>query len=114
MKLGVLLPHTKLYGGVKRFLELGNIFVEKGHEFYVFTPDGAPPEWFDFKGNVTRFGNLQKDFVDVLWTTTPEYVPMMLASSAKHKIFSAEWPARKRHCRSHNPESSVLLQRHSI
>ena len=87
MKLGVLLPHTKLYGGVKRFLELGNIFVEKGHEFYVFTPDGAPPEWFDFKGNVTRFGNLQKDFVDVLWTTTPEYVPMMLASSAKHKIF---------------------------
>ena len=40
MKLGVLLPHTKLYGGVKRFLELGNIFVEKGHDFYVFTPDG--------------------------------------------------------------------------
>ena len=39
MNLGVLLPHTKLYGGVKRFLELGNIFVTKGHRFIVFTPD---------------------------------------------------------------------------
>ena len=87
MKLGVLLPHTKLYGGVKRFLELGNIFVEKGHDFYVFTPDGTPPGWFDFKGYVTTFENLQDVSLDALWTTTPEYVPMMLASSAKHKIF---------------------------
>lgn len=44
MILGVLLPHTKLYGGVKRFLELGNIFVEQGHRFIVFTPDGKGPD----------------------------------------------------------------------
>ena len=87
MRLGVLLPHTKLYGGVKRFLELGNIFVEKGHDFYVFTPEGTPPGWFEFKGTVIAFDQLSSVSLDALWTTTPEYVPMMLASSAKHKIF---------------------------
>ena len=43
MILGVLLPHTKLYGGVKRFLELGNIFVEHGHRLIVLTKDGKDP-----------------------------------------------------------------------
>ena len=70
MRLGVLLPHTKLYGGVKRFLELGNIFVEKGHEFYVFTPDGTPPDWFSYKGRMATFSDVQGMELDALWKNT--------------------------------------------
>lgn len=87
MKLGVLLPHTKLYGGVKRFLELGNIFVEKGHDVCIYTPDGAAPTWFDFRGRMATFDRLADDELDALWTTTTSYVPMMLTSHARHKIF---------------------------
>ena len=87
MRLGVLLPHTKLYGGVKRFLELGNIFVEKGHDFYVFTPDGVAPQWFDYKGKMATFPDIQGVELDALWTTTPSDLPMLLQSSAHHKIF---------------------------
>ena len=87
MILGVLLPHTKLYGGVKRFLELGNIFVEKGHRFIVFTPDGVAPTWFDFKGEMATFDSVAKTPLDALWTTTVKFMPMVLASQAKHKIF---------------------------
>lgn len=87
MRLGVLLPHTKLYGGVKRFLELGNIFVEKGHEFYVFTPDGAAPDWFSFKGKMATFADVQNMELDALWTTTPSDLPLLLQSQARHKIF---------------------------
>jgi hypothetical protein len=87
MKLGVLLPHTKLYGGVKRFLELGNIFVEKGHDFYVFTPDGKSPDWFPFKGKMALFSDLPSMELDALWTTTPSDLPLMLQASAHHKIF---------------------------
>lgn len=87
MKLGVLLPHTKLYGGVKRFLELGNIFVEKGHQFIVFTPDGKGPEWFDFHGEMSTFGHIADTQLDALWTTTVKFMPMVLESNAKHKIF---------------------------
>lgn len=87
MNLGVLLPHTKLYGGVKRFLELGNIFVAKGHHFFVFTPDGKAPDWFLFKGEMATFNALPNYQLDALWTTTVEYMPLVLASNAKHKIF---------------------------
>lgn len=87
MKLGVLLPHTKLYGGVKRFLELGNIFVEKGHDFCVFTPDGKAPDWFNYKGRMATFGEVAAAELDALWTTTPDYMHMVLHSKARHKIF---------------------------
>ena len=87
MNLGVLLPHTKLYGGVKRFLELGNIFVTKGHRFIVFTPDGKAPDWFQYKGEMATFDALSNYQMDALWTTTVEYMPIVLASNAKHKIF---------------------------
>lgn len=87
MILGVILPHTKLYGGVKRFLELGNIFVEKGHRFIVFTPDGKAPEWFDFKGEMMTFKDIETCRLDALWTTTVKFMPMVLSSGAVHKIF---------------------------
>lgn len=87
MKLGVLLPHTKLYGGVKRFLELGNIFVEKGHDVCIYTPDAKPPTWFDFKGRMATFDCLPNDELDALWTTTTSYLPMLVDSHARHKIF---------------------------
>lgn len=87
MKLGVLLPHTKLYGGVKRFLELGNIFVRMGHSFYVFTPDGEGPEWFKFEGKMRTFDQTTGTELDALWTTTPKFIPLIEQSGAKHKIF---------------------------
>lgn len=87
MILGVLLPHTKLYGGVKRFLELGNIFVDKGHRFIVFTPDGKAPDWFDFKGEMATFDRIDATRLDALWTTTVKFMPRVLASAARHKIF---------------------------
>lgn len=87
MNIGVLLPHTRLYGGVKRFLELGNIFVEKGHNFFVFTPDGKGPEWFDYKGQMMTFDDIARHPLDALFTTTVAYVPMLLQSGARHKIF---------------------------
>ena len=87
MRLGVLLPHTKLYGGVKRFLALGNIFVEKGHDFCVYTPDATPPDWFSYKGRMATFQQSAEDNLDALWTTTVSYVPMLVASKARHKIF---------------------------
>lgn len=87
LHLGVILPHTRLYGGVKRFLELGNEFVAMGHEFIVFTPDAKGPDWFDFKGRMESFDNINNHELDALWTTTVAYMPMVLESRAEHKIF---------------------------
>ncbi|HPI70626.1 MAG TPA: hypothetical protein PLF99_04825 [Tenuifilaceae bacterium] len=62
MVIGTILPDTKLYGGVKRFLELGNLFEKKGHSAIIYTPLGIPPSWFDYRGKVKTFESLLNYF----------------------------------------------------
>ena len=87
MHLGVILPHTKLYGGVKRFLELGNIFIELGHTFTVYTVEGKSPSWYDFKGETKNFAALQKDDIDALFTTEVKFLEQLTTANTKRKIF---------------------------
>ncbi len=47
MKIAVILPHIKLFGGVKRYLELGNVFVDMGHQFIIYVPEKAKIDWFE-------------------------------------------------------------------
>lgn len=86
MHLGVILPHTKLYGGVKRFLELGNIFIELGHTFTVYTEEGKAPSWYDFKGETKTFADLKKDDIDALFTTEVKFLEQLTTAHAKRKI----------------------------
>lgn len=87
MKLGVILPHTLLYGGVKRFMELGNIFVDKGHEFFVFTKEGIGPTWFDFKGEMKTFTDIATVELDAIFFTEPRFIPLVKESNSKRQIF---------------------------
>ncbi len=87
MRIGVLLPHTKLYGGVKRFLELGNIFTNRGCEIIIFTEEGKHPTWFDFKGKVLTFESLKDETLDALFFTETEYLELALTSKSSRKIF---------------------------
>ena len=87
MHLGVILPHTKLYGGVKRFLELGNIFIELGHTFTVYTVEGKSPSWYDFKGETKKFAALKKDDIDALFTTEVKFLEQLTTANTKRKIF---------------------------
>lgn len=87
MVIGTILPHTKLYGGVKRFLELGNLFEKKGHSAIIYTPLGIPPSWFDYRGKVKTFESLLNDSIDALFFTEPEYLRLALMANAKRKIF---------------------------
>lgn len=87
MNLGVILPHTKLYGGVKRFLELGNIFIELGHNFTVYTIEGKAPVWYDFKGETKTFAALKEDDIDALFTTEVKFLEQLTTANTKRKIF---------------------------
>lgn len=107
LTLGVLLPHTKLYGGVKRFLELGNSFVKAGHDFIVFTPDALAPHWFDFHGRMAAFADLGSYDLDALWTTTVRYMGMVLNSNARHKIFYHVRKSEKIKALARNPEVEI-------
>ena len=86
MNFGVILPHTKLYGGVKRFLELGNALIDLHQHFTVYTPEGKAPDWFHFSGSTKTFASLKEDPIDVLFTTETPFVDVLCSANAKHKV----------------------------
>lgn len=89
LKLGVILPHLKVFGGVKRFFEIGNLLIASGHSFTIFTPAGTPPDWFDFRGDVRRTQELEQYSFDALFITEPEFLPLLKSSDARLRIFYA-------------------------
>lgn len=87
IKIGVLLPHVKLYGGIKRFLELGNQFVGLGHEFTAFTSAGERPTWFNFKGEFKPTSELNTKQLDAVFFTELSLLDEIVNSNAKRKIY---------------------------
>lgn len=87
MIIGALLPHVKLYGGIKRFLELGNQFVDLGHRFIAFSPTGEAPNWFQFKGEFKPFSELNIIQPDAIFFTELSLLNNILTSNAKRKIY---------------------------
>jgi len=65
MKIAALLPHVEVFGGVRRYLELGNALVRRGHRFVLFTPEGVPPAWLEFSGAVRPFSALGEEPFDL-------------------------------------------------
>jgi len=52
MRIALFLPHVGVFGGVRRFLELGNEWSGLGHDVTLFHTDGTPPAWLAFRGRV--------------------------------------------------------------
>jgi glycosyltransferase involved in cell wall biosynthesis len=50
MRIGLFLPHVGVFGGVRRYLELGTEWVALGHAVTLYHPDGTPPAWLPFAG----------------------------------------------------------------
>ncbi|HCX98833.1 MAG TPA: hypothetical protein DG754_01725 [Bacteroidales bacterium] len=87
LQIGVLLPHVKLYGGIKRFFELGNQFVDLGHEFTAFTSTGERPTWFNFKGEFKPTSELNTKQLDAVFFTELSLLDEIVNSNAKRKIY---------------------------
>jgi glycosyltransferase involved in cell wall biosynthesis len=83
----VILPTINLWGGVKRFLELGNIFIDRGHSFTVATPEGTPPRWFPFRGKVVALADLPSLRFDALFITEHCFLDLLTAAQSRLRIF---------------------------
>ena len=87
MIVGVILPHTLLYGGVKRFIEIGNRAVALGQRWIIFTPEGEPPSWVSFLGEVRPLASLGSQRLDALFTTESCYVDDLIRADTGLRIF---------------------------
>jgi len=65
MKIAALLPHLEVFGGVRRYLEIGNELQRRGYHFVLFHSDGGSPSWFDFKGETKPLLSLEEESFDI-------------------------------------------------
>ena len=73
MRIAAILPHTLLFGGVRRYVELSAAFTSSGHEFIIYTPDGKGPSWTELKGKCR--------------TGSPEHLDDLKALPARLRVF---------------------------
>ena len=98
MRIAALLPHVQVFGGVRRYIELGNQFVRRGHAFTLFHPAGSTPAWLPFEGRTRPLSALGEESFDV--GLCSEYSVLdrfaMLPASRKYFYFVLEGHKRER------------------
>ncbi|HEX7078675.1 MAG TPA: glycosyltransferase [Candidatus Eisenbacteria bacterium] len=54
LRIAILLPHLGVYGGIRRFLELGRVWSARGHDVLLAVPRNASPReaWLPFPGRI--------------------------------------------------------------
>jgi glycosyltransferase involved in cell wall biosynthesis len=87
LKIGAILPHLLVFGGVRRYLEIGNRFAERGHSFTIYTPDGARADWLPFRGEVRTLASIEGEGHDILICGSPELVGWLDRGRARHRVF---------------------------
>jgi glycosyltransferase involved in cell wall biosynthesis len=73
LRIAVALPHFGVFGGIRRFLELGRVWVARGHRVALLIPgDGGPDRpWLPFAGEVGSLEALSSGGWDVLLSPDP-------------------------------------------
>jgi glycosyltransferase involved in cell wall biosynthesis len=98
VRIAALLPHIQVFGGVRRYLELGTQFVRHGHEFTLFHPAGGPPDWLPFAGRTLPFSAIGNESFDI--GLCSEYSVLdrfsLLPASRKYFYFVLEGHKRER------------------
>ena len=87
LDFGALLPHVGVFGGVRRFLAIGNALVRRGHRYVLYHPEGNPPDWLPFAGETRPLAALSDATHRVLLCGEPSLVPQFEAATAALKLF---------------------------
>ena len=63
LRIAAVLPHLGVYGGIRRFLELGSVWSRRGHQVALLLPPDRASDtpWLPFPGSVGALGRLRED-----------------------------------------------------
>jgi glycosyltransferase involved in cell wall biosynthesis len=87
MRIATFLPHVGVFGGVRRFLELGNEWVAMGHEVTLYHPGGEAPAWLPYAGTVRPLAEAAGAEADVALTADPHTYPAFRALRARRHVY---------------------------
>lgn len=86
MKIAALLPHLQIYGGVRRYLEMGNEFVRRGHEYTIFHSDGSRPKWVEYRGKTAPIDAAKKTPQDIVFCGDSGQLPLLAEVPARLRV----------------------------
>jgi len=86
-RIAVVIPHLGLYGGNLRYVELGNALADRGVDFTIATPDGAPPGWLAYRGRSATIAELRADPPEILLASEQRIFAEFLAMPAGRRFF---------------------------
>jgi glycosyltransferase involved in cell wall biosynthesis len=87
MRISLFLPHVGVFGGVRRFIELGNAWTARGHEVVLFHPQGAPPVWLPFAGRTAPLAESSGARADLALCADRHTLPAFLESPAARRVY---------------------------
>jgi glycosyltransferase involved in cell wall biosynthesis len=87
MRIATFLPHVGVFGGVRRFIELGNAWARLGHEVRLFHPAGTPPDWLPYAGRVERLETAGAFAADLSFCADPHTMTAFLAAPAARRVY---------------------------
>lgn len=87
MRIATFLPHVGVFGGVRRFIELGNEWVAMGHEVTLYHPDGTAPAWLAYSGRVAPMSESATALSDVAIGADPHTYSAFRAHAAAVHLY---------------------------
>jgi glycosyltransferase involved in cell wall biosynthesis len=90
LRIAVLLPHLGVYGGIRRFLELGAVWTRRGHDVLIATPRTAAARdaWLPFAGRTGDVERVPEERWDVLLSPDPDLF-VRVATPGALRVFYA-------------------------
>ena len=87
MRIAAILPHVEVFGGVRRYIEIGNNFVKRGHSFKIYHTDGSPPTWLEFFGETRPLKQVILEENDIAISSDYAVLDYLGRANARKKIF---------------------------
>jgi glycosyltransferase involved in cell wall biosynthesis len=87
LDIGALVPSIGVFGGVRRFIEIGNELVRRGHRYVLYHPTGEQPDWLPFKGETKPLSALDDSRHQVLICNDPPLLDRFEKARADVKLF---------------------------
>lgn len=86
MKISFVEPHLKIYGGIRRIIELANRLTERSHDVTIFHSDGSPCQWMKSGAKIKSYDEVLKEGHDVIIYNDPNPIDYKLVKKAKAKL----------------------------
>lgn len=86
LAIAALLPHAGVAGGVRRFVELGNRFQRRGHDFRIYMRETRKPDWIACEVPVLPLHQLAERTHDIIACGDCGLLETMAAAPARKRV----------------------------